>query len=152
MSEPDPHVDPARASPRSIIIKRVIAYPVIGVLIAAAAVYAVRFSPSALQQRNMAIARAHNRTLQRLISGDARFAAVEFSDFTGFEGGGSVSGEVANLADAKALEKIVRDSHPPRPVIWNVWLKDQDVEYEWSKPRTIWPGGEDAPSNPQPLP
>lgn len=115
---------------------------VLAVVVVGACLWAFLFSPASVQRRNMGVAAEHNERLRSRLAGDARFVGIDLGEYTGGDGGGSISGTVNSREDAEALLRIVVESKPPRFILWNVTLEqDTDFAYYQHAPRHVMPDG-----------
>jgi len=80
------------------------------------------YMPAVTQRKNMVLAKEHSLILKRLICNDARFKKIVIS-------GGSTSekiyvgGFVKTDNDLVALQKLVSESKPPRPVKYQIQVE-----------------------------
>ncbi len=95
---------------------------IVAVLVVATAIY-YPFSPAGRQSQNMKLASQHIAVLKPQLAADRRFAAVDLAVFTGAGGSLIVRGNVATQADADAAKSLVKQSHPPCPVVFDVRVR-----------------------------
>ncbi len=82
--------------------------------------YAVLFRYERVLDQRLALARQHIAVITPVIAADPRFANVELSEFTPYQGCIKVSGAVESSETLAALQAKIIATSPPVDVYWSV--------------------------------